>query len=70
MEIEVCFMAKELEVEKLLKIGELASLLGCGRRTILGWQKRYEDFPSIKIGPKLRRYELTEVLWWTDQFGV
>jgi len=58
----------ERDVEKLLKIGELASLLGCGVRTILGWQKKYEDFPSIKIGPKLRRYELTEILYWTDQF--
>jgi len=61
-------MAKELEVEKLLKIGELAERLGCGVRTIFGWQKKYEDFPSLKIGPKLRRYELTEILYWTDRF--
>jgi len=57
-----------MEERRLLKIGELAILLGCGVRTIRSWQKVYEDFPSIKIGPKLRRYELAEVLYWTDQF--
>ena len=54
----------------LLVDHELAVLLKCDTTTIQRYRRKFPDFPAIRVGPRLIRFRLTDVLEWSAQkFG-
>ncbi len=58
----------DIEKDDLLTTEELAAKLNVAVKTIRHW--RYaQQLPAIKLGPKLVRYRLKDVLGWLSSHG-
>jgi predicted DNA-binding transcriptional regulator AlpA len=51
----------------LVNIEELSSIISVKVPTIRKWLSHYETFPRLRIGTRLLRFKLSDVLQWIDQ---
>ena len=59
----------ESTIEKLLNIDELSEWLGIEKSTIYAWTSK-QNIPHIKLGPKVLRFRLNEVIDWLSEKSV
>lgn len=56
-----------MEGKRLLSVGELAKALGVSRAAV--YRFRQEGLPYIKLGPKMVKYDLEDVVAWMKARG-
>jgi excisionase family DNA binding protein len=60
---------EESTIEKLLDVDELSAWLGIEKSTIYAWTSK-KNIPHIKLGQKVLRFRLNEVLDWLSEKSV